>query len=272
LGASFSETLFYEGTVFVEGESDIHFLETAFPDLARKYHIKDRGGRKEVEKTVLEIQDLERRGREVDPIYLIFDLDDEPTKLESSGKVKLLQWPARCIENYLIDVDILAALLRDNAVVQTPIESAGEVYKLLRSLAMEQLNQVAARNVYISRKYMAPSFQLADLEGVDGSAIGSKLFQRLQAAQFSMPSVDQAAWVSDFEKDFRRERSSLELLWEAKWQSASDGKRLISDLHKKVRMRMSEKAFKERIIRDMRDASSTNWKLMKSMIDGLFAS
>jgi AAA domain, putative AbiEii toxin, Type IV TA system len=92
LGTSVGETLFYEGTVLVEGGDDVSFLETGFADVFRRYRIKDLGGRREVEKTIREIQALEQRGETVAPIYLIFDHDDEPTKLQNTIKVKLLQW------------------------------------------------------------------------------------------------------------------------------------------------------------------------------------
>ena len=51
LGTSVGEALLYEGTVLVEGDDDVEFLRAGFGELLRKFNIKDRGGRKEVEKT-----------------------------------------------------------------------------------------------------------------------------------------------------------------------------------------------------------------------------
>ena len=50
LGTSVSESLLYDGTVFVEGDDDVKFLTEGFPDVFKKLNVKDRGGRLEVEK------------------------------------------------------------------------------------------------------------------------------------------------------------------------------------------------------------------------------
>ena len=92
LGTSVSESLLYEGTILVEGSDDVQFLEIAYPDLTRRFKIRDRGGRKEIEQTIESLQKLEASGQQVSPLYLIFDKDDEPTSLASSTSVKLLQW------------------------------------------------------------------------------------------------------------------------------------------------------------------------------------
>lgn len=272
LGTSFSETLFYEGTIFVEGDSDIVFLETGFPELIKKYQLKDRGGRREIEKTVLEIQSFEKKGQKVDPIFLIFDLDDEPTKLQNSESVRLLQWPKRCVENYMIDIDVLAELLRDDNITTTKVGSAGEVHNLLRDLAFEQLDGLAARNVYVSRGYRAPSFLRSDLEQVGKKEIAEALYGRMKDAQKSMPNVDKDQWVEEFIASVEAEKAKLKLSWEAKWKDLCDGKQLISDLHKKLKFRMSEASLKERIVRKMRDLGSDNWQLAKGLLLTLLVS
>ena len=165
LGASVGESLFYEGTIFVEGESDVTFIETSFPEIARKYKIKDRGGRREIEKAVQELQALEKRGERVEPIFLIFDHDDAPSELRSSKSVRVSQWRRRCVENYMIDVDVIAELLRDPYVTTKPIESAGEVHKLCRQIAFNQVQGIAAREVYNSLGYQNASIMKDDVTG-----------------------------------------------------------------------------------------------------------
>ncbi|HEY2009851.1 MAG TPA: AAA family ATPase [Rhizomicrobium sp.] len=272
LGTTFSETLFYEGTIFVEGESDIAFLEAAFPDLVKKYQLKDRGGRREVEKTVLQIQALEKKGQKLDPIFLIFDLDDEPTGLKNSRSVKILQWPKRCVENYMIDIDVLSEILRDKDLTSAPIDSAGEVHNLLRDLALQQLDALAARNVYVRRGYKGPSFFKADLALSSEGEIATALFGRMHDAQASMPPIGKDAWVMAFLAEMGSERTDLSLMWEAKWKDLCDGKKLISDLHKRQQFRLSEAALKERIVRKMRDRSSDNWQLAKALLENLLRS
>jgi hypothetical protein len=85
LGTSVSESLLYEGTVLVEGDDDVRLLTEGFTDLFRRYKISDRGGRREIEKTVEKLQALEKKGEKVDPIFLIFDHDNAPTKFARLG-------------------------------------------------------------------------------------------------------------------------------------------------------------------------------------------
>ena len=97
----------YAGTIVVEGVDDIAFLEVAFPTVARKFYITEKGGRKEVEKAVAKIQELETGGERVSPMYIIHDKDDDVGNLKSSSAVKILSWPRYCLENFLIDLDVI---------------------------------------------------------------------------------------------------------------------------------------------------------------------
>jgi hypothetical protein len=259
LGTSVGETLFYEGTIFVEGGTDIAFLEIGFPDLIRKYQLKDRGGRREIEKAIEDLQALEKKGEKVAPIFLIFDRDDTPSGLQSSEAVRVLQWPRRCVENYMIDIDVISELLRDPAVSRKPIESAGEVHRLCRELAFSQLDAVAAREAYSSRGYLNSSITKEDIKANSVQEIAVALYDRMSKARASIPDVAEAVWIQQFVAEVEVRRKELELSWDDKWKEVCDGKKLISDLHKKTDPRMAEISFKERIIRRMRDTTSDNW-------------
>src|SRR5262249_12907761 len=113
LGTSESEGLLYKATIFVEGEHDVEILEHGFGALLRQYKLKDLGGRREVEKQILSLQEAERKGDKLTPRYFIFDHDEAPTHLVNTVNIRLLQWDRRCLENYLIDLDILADMLMD---------------------------------------------------------------------------------------------------------------------------------------------------------------
>jgi predicted ATPase len=78
LGTSVVESLMYEGTVLVEGKDDVQFLQTGFSELVKRYNVTDRGGRREIEKTIARLKELEAKGERVSPIYLIFDKDEAP--------------------------------------------------------------------------------------------------------------------------------------------------------------------------------------------------
>jgi hypothetical protein len=156
LGTSISEGLLYKGTLLVEGDDGVRLLVEGFSELLRRINVRELGGRHEVEETIKRLQNIEKRGEKVDPIYLVFDRDRTPTNLESSDAVKVLQWPRYCLENYLLDIEIITELLKSGEIARTPVATAGEVEKLLRELAFLQLDELAARRVYASLGYHPP--------------------------------------------------------------------------------------------------------------------
>jgi energy-coupling factor transporter ATP-binding protein EcfA2 len=269
LGTSVSESLMYEGTILVEGVSDVDFLESGFPEVVKRFKVKDRGGRREVEQTVLELQRLESKHQKVSPIFLIFDRDEQPTNLKSSPAVKVLQWPRRCAENYMLDSDVITELLKDPSVTKTPMESEGEVRKLMRDLAYKQLDQIAAREVYKSYQYLDASLQSDDFKGTTIESLASSFYDRMAAARASISEVPKDQWTQDFVKAAEDRKQTLLKTWEAKWPELCDGKKLISDLHRAGSMKMSETTFKMRIVKGMRDASSETWQIVRGLLNDL---
>jgi Protein of unknown function (DUF4435) len=261
-----SESLLYEGTILVEGDDDVAFLEEGFPQLLRKFKIKDRGGRREVEKAIAEIQALEKKGQKVAPIYLIFDRDDEPTELNNSNCIKILQWPRRCIENYMLDVDVISELLKDPSITRATIQSEGEVRKLLRDLAYQQLDLIAARETYKSYGYLDASLTKSDMKEKELSKLAEAFFQRMANARTSIPEIDQDAWLKSFLHAAEQRRNELLLMWEGRWRDLCDGKKLISDLHKATSLKMSESTFKTRITQRMRETSSETWRAVNAIL------
>ena len=235
----------------------------------KRYKVKDRGGRREVEKTVLELQQPESKHQKVSPIFLIFDRDEEPTNLKSSPAVKILQWPRRCAENYMLDSDVITALLKDSSVTKAPMENEGDVRRLMRELAYKQLDHIAAREVYKSYQYLDASLQSDDLKGTTIEALASSFYDRMAAARSSIPEVAKDQWTPTFIKAVEDRKQMLLQTWEAKWPELCDGKKLISDLHKAASMKISESTFKARIVKDMRDASSETWRLVRDLLNDL---
>jgi hypothetical protein len=141
LGTSQSENLIYKGLVFVEGVDDVEILETGFVELLARHKIIDMGGRPEIEKTIAKLQASEGEARSGSKRYFIFDRDKKPTSLGDSRNVKVRQLNRYCIENYLIDVDVIVDFLlnRDYCI---PIETYSRGVDLIKRLAMSQIDEV----------------------------------------------------------------------------------------------------------------------------------
>jgi energy-coupling factor transporter ATP-binding protein EcfA2 len=272
LGTSVSESLLYQGTILVEGSSDVSFLESAFPDYARRFKIKDRGGRREIEKTIEELQSLEAKGQKVPPIYIIFDRDEEITSLTSSNAVRVLQWKRRSIENYMMGGDVLSDILRDEDITKSPIESAGEVDNLVREIAFEQLDGIVAREIYNSYNFKNSSLQKDDLVKGNLNEMADSLCIRWTEAKAALPQISVEAWKQDFVAACNRRKGELRLQWEAKWRELCDGKKVLFDLYRRLQLKRSEASFHDIIARRMRDLGSDDWTIVRGQLEELIQS
>jgi hypothetical protein len=262
LGTSVGESLLYEGTILVEGDDDVEFLRTGFGELLRKYNIKDRGGRKEVEQIAKKLQEIESKGGKVSQIFIILDRDEEITAITNSPAVRVLQWQSTCLDNYFLDIDAIADLLKDNNIAKAPMTSSGDVERLLQELAFEQLSEIAAKEVYRSFGYKGPSLRAEDLERK--TEISTALYARMRNSRNSMPDLDEPTWSYDFNEKFNSKKAELRLAWEPKWKELCDGKRLFNDLQKKGILKNSVSMLKRKIVQRMRETKSENWRLVES--------
>lgn len=265
LGATESENLLYRGVVFVEGPDDVILLEAGFSHLLRRFKLKPSMGRTEVEKAAKLLEENEGT-TVVSPSYFILDLDDEATKINSSKSIRVLQWNRRCLENYLIDFEVLTKLLMDDEVVQTPLKNEGEVKKLLTRLALSQLRDVALRSLYAENKFIGLGLRKEDLSPTNTEAVAKTLSERIQVAKSQLAVLDLETWSQTFTAAVESKRSELEKDWESNWVSLCDGKRLLMDLSKEITLRMHQKKFKLRLMKDMALSRTANWSEMESLL------
>jgi hypothetical protein len=254
--------------VFVEGEEDAEVLEAGFGDRLRRYRVKDLHGRQEVEKQIRSLQAAEQTGEILTPSYFIFDRDDKPTNLQSSTFVKILQWQRRCLENHLLDMNVLADLLMDSEVVKHPVSNVGDVLNLLREFAMSQLDELAARLVYAEYDYENPGIRTEEVCDKNLEGIAATLFERLAKVRAQVVNLV-PSWKNEFVQTATSRRRALERQWETTWREDCDGKRLFFDLHRSRPFRISLKSFKKRVISEMRRQSTADWLEMSNALADL---
>ena len=269
LGTTVSEGLLYKGTFFVEGDDDVAFLEDGFGETLKRYKIKDRGGRKEVEKAARKLQELEGKGEKVDPVFLIFDRDEETTNLRSSTAVRILQWNRRCMENYLIDTEVIASLFKRKDIVVNPLNNEGEVSALLRQLALNQLDALAAKSVYNSRGYQSPGLRSSDVEYASLKEIVDALYSRASSSKASLSIGEEHEWKRSFIEQCEQQKRTLTPVWESKWKEECDGKLLFADLQQEGILKISSSNLKRKIVQEMRNTKSENWRIVNSLIQQL---
>jgi predicted ATPase len=269
LGTSESEGLLHKATVFVEGPDDVDLLQVGFGDLLRRYKVKDLGGRREVERQIYQLQEAEKKGTKLSARYFIFDRDEIPSAIKDSEAVKILQWDRRCLENYLIDLDVLTDLLKDGDIIKDPLPNQGEVSRVVRELAMSQIDEFVAREVYSSYAFDDPNLRTSEIRGKKLDEIANVLVDRLGKIKGQIEPVVTPEWKATFIKQCEDARIQKTLVWEAKWAEVCDGKRLFTELYRQRAFKLPLTKFKKRVMLGMRSAPTANWRSIDSLLKRL---
>ena len=151
LGSSTADVLNSRGSVFVEGDHDVEILQAGFYDTLAGYKLAKVGGRSEVEKEFRTLIKIEKEKKLAKIQCFILDSDNRPVpaSMASSGYVRCLQWDRYCVENYLLDGQILFDLISQYAAKKP--ESRGTFEAALRQAGLAQLTGIVVRDACIKR-------------------------------------------------------------------------------------------------------------------------
>jgi predicted ATPase len=233
LGTSEVEEMLYEGTVFVEGEDDVDLLEEAFPESLARIKFKDLSGRGEVEKQIKRLQQAERDGQKENISYFVFDHDRNPTPLSSTPKVRVKQWDRYCIENYLLEPEILFDVVRNEKHKTFPA-TLGEAEQLFMTLARRQLQYQTAKETYQSYGFLDIWTKDVGREverAKDFEVAAAVLLRRLELVGSKTTSATRPQWPEEFTEKCARSFAEREAEWRTKWQIDCSGKKFFKDLY-----------------------------------------
>ena len=264
LGTTAAETLFARGNIFVEGDHDAAILEDGFYEQVAGYKITPLGGRGEIEKEIDTLKEAERRG-ELDKLScFIFDLDRRPALLDSSQFVRVLQWDRYCLENYLLNRKLLFDELSDSGV--SDLGSRGVFEARVLELALVQLNEVIAKNVYNLLEPENPGLRQSEITQKSYAEIADLLANRLTTIQISLQEFQPEAWKATFVARCAEKEAEMKERWQEEWMKLCDGKRLINDLYREYKVRKSKFDFKRRLATRMKAEQTEDWTLVKSKL------
>lgn len=264
LGTTAAETLFSRGNIFVEGEHDAGVLEEGFYEQVMGYRITSLGGRMEVEKEIKTLQEGEKNGELEKLNCFIFDMDRAPTNIESTDMVRVLQWDRYCLENYLVGRKLLFDELGESGVPD--LGSRGTFEQRIIELALGQLNEVVAREIYSTLEPENPGLRTADLVDNSYDNIAEVLSDRLEEIQKEVQTFDKVEWKRNFVQQCICRHAELEQGWREEWIRLCSGKRLIDSVYQEYTIRISKFDLKRRLARRMRLERSEEWTLIRSKI------
>lgn len=264
LGLSSMDVVSWQGTVFVEGGEDIDILSAGFPDLLAGYQLKSIGGRTEVEKDIIRLQEAEKRG-ELDRLTsFVFDRDRKPGALRSSRLVRVLQWDRYCIENFLNDENVLFGILDRYCTVKP--ESKGALRAALKELALAQTDDEAVRRAYLKREPENCGLRPKEVFAKSAGEAADILCSRLERAKAELSAVNRDEWIASFVTEAGQLAAELRAEWDDSWRKECDAKRLLKDVQARYQAKVSLAFLKIEIIREMRVQQTDDWKLLQTLL------
>jgi len=268
LGSSSSDLLSTKGTIYLEGPHDAELLDNAIASLMPGFTAKHLGGRKEIEKNIKTLQNEDRKKRLDSYQIFLFDLDNKPTGLTSTEKVKLLQWERYCLENYLLESDSIYEVLKESSSVCGDL-TRGSMLARIKETAFSQINKIACKEVVSSYLSDSNYIKITEIVTDNPEQTVSNLFSILKTVSTSTAKLHGEVTSDEILKKIKDKITQINDEWQSKWVNSSDGKLIISELHREYKVQLSLLDFKKKIMELSRAQNYENWKLIESKIKEL---
>lgn len=268
LGVSAEQALTAKASVFVEGDSDIDILQAAFPEQFFGIELRSLKGRSEIEKSIRALQSAEKKGVLKERQSFLFDNDRRKTSLESSEFVKIEQLERYCLENYLLDENVLFDVIREYA--SSPPESRGHFSKRIREMAMGQLDLVITNELLAEYRSLRVGLKSEEIRGKSVDDIAALQFKRIEEiiarAQVYTNSQN---WSSDFKALHAEKRAEKAPIWENEWKKLCSGKILMEDLQREYTLNVDITKFKCQVAAQMVRNNKDDITVLKGIVGRL---
>ncbi len=274
LGSSEIEELLYEGIIFVEGDDDVELLELAFPESRSRFKLRPLQGRGEVEKLIKELQKAEAENAKESVSYFLFDRDRSMTALTSSPKVKISQWDRYCLENYLLDQEILFDVITREFKTEFFPAGIGDANTLFQRVAMKQLTALVIEEAYRELAYANAELRLKDKNAGNFDEAAVALFGRLEQVKNQVTGLEAESWKSVFIGRCNELLKQREAEWAGSWQVKCSGKQFLFDLRKECKLKVGQENLKRRLLIESKvyqGGGSESWKLLNAKFQALIS-
>jgi predicted ATPase len=274
LGTSEVEEMLYDAVVFVEGADDVELLEAAFPAMLSRVKFRELFGRGEIENQIQKLQEAERNDLKENISYFLFDRDRKISELQSTPKVVVKQWDRYCLENYLIEPEILFDLLRKEFRSSKTPTNLGEATQRFTEIAMRQLQEVVIEEVYTNLAYDSPGIRRADKKSKTFEEAGTALFGRITKVRMELAPLDETQWKQKFVKTCDEMLAQRQQEWSTAWISKCSGKQFLNDVYADCGITVRPLVLKRRLLQENKYANegkgTESWKLMSATFADLF--
>jgi len=265
LGTSEVEEMLYEGILFVEGDDDVELLEDAFPESLSRIKFRELSGRGELEKHIARLQEAESKGQKENISYFLFDHDRKPTALQSTPKVRIKQWDRYCLENYLLEPEIILDLIQREKYAKQFPSNMGDAKTLFQQIAKDQLISRVIGEVYHSYEYENPGLRVKEVAAKDFAEAASLLFTRLELIQGQLHSLERKEWELNFVSTCENLLQARQQEWLDGWRIKCSGKQFFKDLYARCTIGVAPLIFKRQLLTQCKLSGAEGWKLLQSI-------
>jgi hypothetical protein len=269
LGVSTDQALTARGLIFVEGDSDIDILQSAFPELLSGIDLRSLNGRSEVEKSITGLQAAEQKGKLKEQQSFLFDNDRKKTTLKSTKLVKIEQLQRYCLENYLLDEAVLYDIIKLHT--KTPPESRGKFATKIQELAMKQLDAVITNEILVEYRALRIGLKSDEIKGKNTAEIAEMQLQKIREIEEVLKThVAATGWTEKFSSTHSAKRAEREQIWSKRWKELCSGKTLIEDLQREYTIHLDLTKFKCQVAAELaRQQKHNDIKVLKGIVDRL---
>lgn len=269
LGSSESEALLYKGSISVEGIHDAEVLRAGFDAIFRRYKLKQLGGRGLIERDIKELQNAERNGDDIGFHFFIFDHDGRPANFSNSEHVRVLQLDRFCLENYLLDNEIITDLSRNRKFSDVALSNVTETRNIMRELALEQVADVASRSVFKEMGLEDICFDMSAVPNHDPQLAASDLLNQIEAIKNIIASIERLGFKAEFERLYVKKRKEIFEQWGDEWYKVCNGKNLFESLRLKRHVKGDLLSLKKQIANEMCLRQTETWRSLESLLQEL---
>lgn len=271
LGTSEIEALLFDAVVFVEGPDDVELLEYAFRDLLSRIKFRDLTGRGEVEKYIKLLIEADKDRKAENTALFIFDKDNKPTTLHSTEHVKIKQWNRYCLENYLIEPEILYDTVRQDLKPKQWPETYSDALGLFVQLAKRQLKGRIVQDTF--SKLSLQDVRLRSDDKKDSFLdSASSLFTKLKLFREQVASIDENVWIQDFVAKCDRRLEEENSAWANDWMEKCSGKQFLLDVYSHAMPKADITTFKRSLLAAHKQQKSQSWEQLRQTVEGLVSS
>lgn len=258
LGVSAAESFLSRAFVFVEGEDDKDILSAGFSEVLLTCSISGLGGRGEVEKYVKQLQKAESAD-ELDKVHLfIFDHDRKTTGLKTSKFVLIEQLDRYCIENYLLEPELLLKIVRQFRKKDAQTVTIGDLNRAIAESWDQQLREIVVGEAYGAVQNISCAVNLGEWRFKPFADIGSYLAEQLRDTDKRLHLVLNDKWESEFIDRCNTLYADKRPQWAKEWKTVASGKEIYKALQQAFEIGPINRV-KVEMAREMQRGQTPDW-------------